>query len=57
MTNRDYLKSLSNEKLAELIGGDKICDYIETCCPDGNCTKCVENWLKTERNPDVEKGR
>ena len=28
MTNRDYLRGLSNKELAELIVGEEICDSI-----------------------------
>ena len=58
MTNGDYLRSLSNEKLAELLDEDIICDKICDCmikmCPDGSCTKCVTKWLDTERIPNKE---
>ena len=59
MTNRDYLRGLSNEKLAELLAGGDICNYlIETCpCPDGDCTKCITKWLEAERKPNVEEGQ
>ena len=53
MTNRDYLKGLSNEKLAELIVGEEICDLIEPCL-DRNCTRCITKWLHTERKLNVE---
>ena len=58
MTNRDYLRGLSNEKLAELLDEDIICDKICDCmiktCPDGSCTKCVTKWLEAERKPKKE---
>ena len=61
MTNRDYLRGLSNEKLAELLDEDIICDKICDCmiktCPDGSCTKCVTKWLEAERKPNVEEGQ
>lgn len=57
MTNRDYLRSLSNEKLAELLDEDKICDCMIKTCPDGSCTKCVTKWLETEIKPNVEEGQ
>ena len=58
MTNRDYLRSLSNEKLAELLDEDIICDCMIKTCPDGSCTKCVTKWLDTEREKThVEEGQ
>ena len=59
MTNRDYLRGLSNEKLAELLAGGDICNYlIETCpCPDGDCTKCITKWLDAKRETSVKKGQ
>ena len=58
MTNRDYLRSLSNEKLAELLDEDKICNRMIETCPDGSCTKCVTKWLDTEREKThVEEGQ
>ena len=48
MTNRDYLRSLSNEKLVELLDEDIICDCMIKTCPDGSCTK----WLETERKTE-----
>lgn len=56
MTNRDYLRSLSNEELAKLMaGGEDICDYLIETCLDCNCSKCITKWLGTERKPNVEK--
>lgn len=58
MTNRDYLRNLSNEKLAELLKGSKICTcMIETCHDYDDCGKCIKKWLNTERKPNVEKGQ
>ena len=56
MTNRDYLRGLSNNELAELIVGEEICDSIEPCL-DRNCTRCITKWLDTERKPNVEEGQ
>ena len=54
MTNRDYLRELSNEKLAEFMGSNsEICNYMGTCCY--SCTKCIKKWLEMERK--VEKGQ
>ena len=56
MTNRDYLRRLSNEKLAEFMGSNsEICNYMGTCCC--SCSKCIKKWLGMERNLDVEKGQ
>ena len=51
MTNRDYLGTLSNEKLAELLNGLKIFDLDCIVCEDGKCTRCITKWLETERKP------
>ena len=57
MTNRDYLKRLSNDKLAELLDGLKIFGSDCIVCDDGKCTKCITKWLDTERKPNVEEGQ
>lgn len=57
MTNRIYLRTLSNGKLAELLNGFKIFDLDCLVCDDGNCTKCVTNWLDTERETHVKEGQ
>lgn len=55
MTNRDYLRGLSNEKLAELLKGSKICNMMDFCPNYNDCGECIKKWLKMERNPKVEK--
>lgn len=56
MTNRDYLRGLSNGKLAEFMGSNsEICNYMGTCCC--SCSKCIKKQLEMERNLDVEKGQ
>ena len=57
MTNRDYLKRLSNDKLAELLDGLKIFGSDCIVCDDGKCTKCITKWLDAKREIDVEKGQ
>lgn len=56
MTNRDYLFSLSNEKLSHMIvPDDEICNF-ENC--DGGCSKCVQEWLRKEyATKKVEQGQ
>ena len=58
MTNRDYLRSLSNEELAELLlDEDIICDCMIKTCLDCVCSKCIKKWLDTERETHVEEGQ
>ena len=57
MTNRNYLRNLTNEKLAELLKGSKICSLMEFCPNYGDCGKCIKEWLDTERKPNVEEGQ
>ena len=57
MTNRDYLKGLSNEKLAELLDGLKIFGVDCIVCDDGKCTKCITKWLDAKKETSVEKGQ
>ena len=57
MTNRDYLKGLSNEKLAELLKGSKICSLMEFCPSYVDCGKCIKEWLDEKRKPNVEEGQ
>ena len=52
MTNRDYLRSLSDEKLAELLNEFRVFAFM--VCEDGNCRECITNWLKAEREPKKE---
>ena len=50
MTNRDYLMTLDNKKLAAFIrsgsGGnnDEICNSMKKCY--STCQKCIEKWLE-----------
>ena len=58
MTNRDYLRNLSDEKLAEFLKGNKICHCMrETCNDYDNCEKCIKKWLEMKRVLDVERGQ
>ena len=57
MTNRDYLKNLSNEKLAKLLNGLKIFNLDCIVCDDGNCTRCITKWLDAKRETGVKKGQ
>lgn len=57
MTNRNYLRGLSDEKLAEFIwsggGNDKICDYMETYgCGSHSCIECIKEWLNIKREKE-----
>lgn len=57
MTNRDYLRNLSNEKLAELLDGLKIFGSDCIVCEDGKCTRCITKWLDAKRETSVKKGQ
>lgn len=57
MTNRDYLRNLSNKELAELLNGSRIFDGDCMVCESGDCVKCITKWLNMERIPNVEKGQ
>lgn len=54
MTNRDYLRNLSNEKLAKLLNGLKIFNLDCIVCDDGNCTRCITKWLDAKRETSVK---
>ena len=56
MTNRAYLRSLSNERLARVLNELKIFDLDCNGC-NSDCIKCVTKWLETERKPRVEEGQ
>ena len=63
MTNRDYLRGLSDEELAKFIlsGNEKICNYMashygDNCCLCG-CLECITKWLETQRVSNVEEGQ
>lgn len=55
MTNADYIRSLSSDRLAEIIDGDKcspcnFCsskDFTEDCI--GNCKNKILQWLQQPR--------
>lgn len=51
MTNRDYLRGLNNEELANAIY--MACE--ETKCESIDCRKCCLKWLERERESDVKK--
>ena len=57
MTNRDYLRGLSNKELAELLKGSKICSLMEWCPSYVDCGKCIKEWLDAKRETSVEKGQ
>ena len=60
MTNRDYLRGLNNDRIAELIwsgGIDKICKHMSYGCDGFSCTECIKEWLEEERKSDVKKGQ
>ena len=57
MTNRDYLRGLSNKELAELLKGSKICSLMEWCPSYVDCGKCIKEWLDAKREISVEKGQ
>ena len=56
MTNRNYLRSLSDEKLAEFIWNCnyEICDYMETYygCGSHSCIDCIKKWLNIKREKE-----
>ena len=54
MTNRDYLRGLNNEELANAIGRCHLaCEEMK--CESINCQKCCLKWLERERESDVKK--
>ena len=58
MTNRDYLKGLSNKELAEFLkGSNKICKMIELCPNYDDCGKCMKEWLDAKPKINVEEGQ
>lgn len=59
MTNRDYVNSWSNEKLAiamTALGGAPhvICGEMEECDISLDCTQCCLKWLEKERSTESE---
>ena len=54
MTNRDYLRELNNEELANAIGWCSMaCNEME--CESRDCRVCCLKWLERERESDVKK--
>lgn len=57
MTNRDYVNTWSNEKLARAIGSTReICGEMQGCDPNLNCVQCCLKWLERERTMLPSKG-
>lgn len=53
MTNREWLESLSDEKLAEIFGNAtpcKACPVERECRDFINCCNLWQIWLKAERD-------
>lgn len=51
MTNREWINSLSDEELAEMIFyANDFCNQYNLSCPsNGNCfSSCIKEWLKEE---------
>lgn len=51
MTNADYIRSMSDEELAEMFHGGGLCNHIQDehnahCEARGTCDNCVIEWLK-----------
>ena len=54
MTNRDYVNTWSNEKLARAIGYfPEICAAIKGCNINIDCVQCRLKWLEMDRNSGV----
>ena len=52
MTNRDYVNTWSNEKLARAMAGSReICNEMGKCGPYANCVQCCLKWFEKERVP------
>ena len=50
-TNADYVRSMTDEELAEFIGSDPMHDFCPNDCfedPDRQCKMCALKWLKKE---------
>lgn len=61
MTNKEWLFSLSDEQLADILINDAkvICDEIEPCdfvagIGDKPCNKCIERWLNEEHKNETK---
>ena len=51
ITNADRIRAMTDEELAEFIGGDPMHDICPSDCfedPDRPCKVCVLKWLKQE---------
>lgn len=50
-TNADLIRQMSDEELAEFIGGDPMHDICPNNChedPERPCAVCILDWLKQE---------
>ncbi len=53
MTNGDYIRSLNDTELAQIIMCPNEIGFDEvTCKMDANCIKCTRKWLEAERKVD-----
>lgn len=58
MTNRDYVNTWSNEKLARAIGSTReICEEMRGCDRNLDCVQCCLKWLGEERLEEPTQNR
>lgn len=60
-TNGDWLRSLDDDTLADVLGGLSLCSYIQDACGKWcaqreRCSGCVASWLK-QPHEAVARGR
>jgi hypothetical protein len=59
MTNREWLNSLTDNKLLKIVGHNSLCNYIQDCyalfCENNAvCRGCLKKWLATEHTEPKE---
>lgn len=54
MTNGDYIRSMMNMELAELLSGENPYPWCETDTCQADCRDCIFQWLKEEKEEEEE---
>ena len=50
LTNGEWIRSMSDNELIEVIGHNSLCNWVQgesgSWCHDHNCTDCLQEWLR-----------
>ena len=54
MTNGEYIRSMTDDKLAEVLNLCRYCSLYKSDNCDGFCCVLIKEWLKQERKCEQE---